>query len=140
MHNLFAYGSLMFPAVWQQLVPQPRFSTAAFLPHFSRRLIFLDTYPLLIADAASVGILGTIYYDLTDTDMARLDWFEGEIYRRISIDAYTENGIITCQTYIPKPAYQALARQSNWRGDIFNALELPIFLARYCSKNLPTLI
>ncbi|RZA02099.1 MAG: gamma-glutamylcyclotransferase [Moraxellaceae bacterium] len=137
MHNLFTYGSLMFPAVWQQLVPTPGFSTCAFLPGFSRRLIFLDTYPLLIADAKSSGILGKIYYGLTEADIARLDWFEGEIYQRIAVEAFTEQGKLSCQTYVPKQEFNMLAMQDSWRGDIFRQTQLPIFLARYCTKNLP---
>ncbi|HNG61389.1 MAG TPA: gamma-glutamylcyclotransferase, partial [Cellvibrionaceae bacterium] len=132
------YGSLMFPAVWQQLVPERRPHRAAFLPHYSRRLIFLDTYPLIIPDATSPGILGTLYSGLTAEDIKRLDWFEGELYQRINLEVRVKTGLIACETYVPKPAYSALAMQDSWRGDIFQQIQMPIFLARYCAKNLPT--
>lgn len=138
MTHLFTYGSLMFPAVWQQLVPGARRSAPAFLPHYSRRLIFLDTYPLLIADNQSNGLIGTLYWDLTPMDMQRLDWFEGEIYQRISVKVCTAGGSIECDTYVPKDPYKVLARQDLWRGDFFQHLQMPIFLARYCKNNLPT--
>lgn len=134
--SLFTYGSLMFPQVWRQLVPQPRPSYPAYLANFSRRLIFLDTYPVLIR-ASQTGLLGTVYSELTEQDLARLDYFEGEIYQRISVDVYTEDGINACQTYIPKPQYNCLAMQEQWRGDIFRAVQMPIFLGRYCRNNLP---
>lgn len=137
MANLFTYGSLMFPAVWRQLVSEPRESKLAFLPNFSRRLIFLDTYPLIIADTAYTGILGKIYFGLTTADIARLDWFEGEIYRRIRIDAQVGREKISCETYVPKPEYETLVRQDIWRGDIFQSIQMPIFLGRYCNKNVP---
>jgi gamma-glutamylcyclotransferase (GGCT)/AIG2-like uncharacterized protein YtfP len=137
MANVFAYGSLMFPAVWCQLVAAPKESHMAFLPKVSRRLIFLDTYPLLIPDADSIGIVGKIYCGLSDTDLARLDWFEGEIYQRIEVDVRIEHQWVRCQTYISKIEFRLLALQDSWRGDIFKQVQLPIFLARYCVKNLP---
>lgn len=137
MTDLFTYGSLMFPAVWQQLVPGVRRSIPAFLPHYSRRIIFLDTYPLLIADQDSTGLLGTVYRDLTSTDIERLDWFEGEIYQRVNVRAHTDEGWLECETYIPKPLYAQLARHELWRGDFFQDLQMPIFLQRYCKNNLP---
>lgn len=135
-YSLFTYGSLMFPQVWRQLVPQERPSYPAYLPNFSRRLIFLDTYPVLIRENQN-GLLGTVYSELSDQDIARLDYFEGEIYQRISVDVQTENGMTSCQTYIPKPQYNPLAMQEQWRGDIFRVVQMPIFLQRYCRNNLP---
>lgn len=137
MTNLFTYGSLMFPAVWQQLVPTARVSSAAFLPRYSRRIILLDTYPLIVPDSQSTGILGTLYKGLNREDVARLDWFEGEIYQRIYIEVHTPDGLEGCETYVPKPMYRRLAMQDIWRGDIFQYIQMPIFLARYCANNLP---
>lgn len=137
MTDLFTYGSLMFPAVWRQLVPAPRPSHPAFLPHYSRRLIFLDTYPLITPDPNSDGILGRLYCNLTTHDLERLDWFEGEIYQRISVQVRVAQDTIPCQTYVPKPAYTPLIMQEAWRGDVFKHVQMPIFLARYCAKNLP---
>ncbi|MFO1369589.1 MAG: gamma-glutamylcyclotransferase family protein [Marinagarivorans sp.] len=137
MTDLFTYGSLMFPAVWRQLVPAERTSRPAFLPFYSRRLIFLDTYPVIVPDANSTGILGTLYSGLNANDLRRLDWFEGEIYQRISLPVLVSTGTIECQTYVPKPSFRPLAMQDIWRGDIFQQVQMPIFLARYCVNNLP---
>ncbi|MEY4588185.1 MAG: hypothetical protein RL497_261 [Pseudomonadota bacterium] len=121
----------MFPAVWQQLISQTRPSCLGFVANFNRRLIFLDTYPVLIHTPNNGGVLGKIYTQLNAADIARLDEFEGEIYQRISVQAHTEGGYISCQTYIPKPSYQILTTQDPWQGGLFSRLLLPIFLTRY---------
>ena len=65
----------MFPAVWRQLVPAERTSRPAFFTLLQPRLIFLDTYPVIVPDANSTGILGTLYSGLNANDLRRLDWF-----------------------------------------------------------------
>lgn len=84
---LFTYGSLMFERVWERVVaghPERHPRIPAVLHGFRRQRVRGETYPSLERrDGAQVP--GILYLDVEDPDLAVLDAFEGEDYRRIPV-------------------------------------------------------
>lgn len=79
--NVFTYGSLMYPQVWERVVRARYRSAPARLDGFERRALAGVSYPGAIRSDAS-RIRGRVYFDVDAADLARLDAFESSEYRR----------------------------------------------------------
>lgn len=130
--NLFAYGSLMFPPVWNVLIKNHYQTQPASLRGYVRKKVLHDVYPVIVdADKNSI-VDGMIYYSVEDTDMARLDLFEGEYYQRQNVCCQTDTGeSVTAVTYVFKQQYQHLISAEDWNLHWFEAQGLQQFLADY---------
>ena len=79
--NIFTYGSLMFPNVWEQVVRGRYASVKAALEDHARYAIAGESYPGMVAQTGAT-VEGILYLDIDAADIARLDTFEGHDYRR----------------------------------------------------------
>lgn len=129
--HVFTYGSLMFPEVWNQVV-QGQYPQAVAVARGYRRFAVQDeTYPGMI-EISGAEVQGVVYFDVGSPDLAALDAFEGEDYRRVSIPLDLADGSpIQAETYL----YLPLARlsQRDWRPENF---EMRRFLETYCRARL----
>jgi hypothetical protein len=66
------------------LVSHLRF-TPALLRNYSRRKVLFADYPGIIAQKSHT-VLGTLISGLSDTDVRRLDFFEGSMYERVVVE------------------------------------------------------
>ncbi|MDB5797485.1 MAG: gamma-glutamylcyclotransferase [Paucimonas sp.] len=118
--HVFTYGSLMFPEVWRLVVQGSYRSQPASVPGFSRHALHGRDYPGMVARPGA-SVAGILYFDLSPADLARLDAFEGEEYRRIEV-AMAPDGkgpALRAGTYL----YQGpdLLAQQEWDPDAFVA-------------------
>lgn len=129
--HIFTYGSLMFPEVWQRVVSGRYGFVGATLHDYQRYAVRDDTYPGIVAQP-NASVSGRLYMGVDAADVARLDHFEGEHYRRIELDARCDDGSVQLvQTYLMiTPA--ALSDQP-WRPEEF---ALQRFLDTYCRDKL----
>ena len=103
--HLFAYGSLMFPEVWERIVSERCDSAPATLEGYSRRTIVGEPYPGIVA-AETERVAGVVYFDLSPEAMARLDAFEGEWYRRATETLILEDGTtVKAEVYVIRDAF-----------------------------------
>lgn len=79
--NVFTYGSLMYPQVWERVVRGRYRSAPAELAGFRRLALLGVAYPGAVPDAGA-RILGRLYFDVRADDLDRLDAFEASEYRR----------------------------------------------------------
>lgn len=131
MHgNIFTYGSLMFPIVWEQVVRGRYRSDKAALNDHARYAISAASYPGMVAQAGA-AVEGILYREVDAADVARLDAFEGTDYQRASVSVLLPDGTpIEAQTYL----YTASQRLLNvpWHAEGF---DIPHFLNTYCSNS-----
>lgn len=131
MSNIFTYGSLMFPNVWQRVVRgNYRFAPASIDGH-ARFAITGETYPGMIAQPGA-RVDGVLYFDVAPGDVAALDAFEGEEYRRDTVFVSLDSGATTeAATYIyTRPRRLS---ESPWRPEAF---QLPRFLQSHWRDKL----
>ncbi|MGZ3157630.1 MAG: gamma-glutamylcyclotransferase family protein [Burkholderiaceae bacterium] len=131
-HHIFTYGSLMFPQVWQRVVRGHYHSVNATVYGYARYAIAGETYPAMI-DQADASVTGVVYFDVDDEDVAVLDAFEGNDYRRECVPARIgTNEVRAVETYI----YLDTSRISNavWEPETF---QLQRFLDTYCPTPPP---
>lgn len=133
--NVFTYGSLMFPSVWARVVRGDYRATAATIHGFRRVAVHDAQHPALIISANAATMLGRLYYDVRDEDIARLDHFETTNYARITIAATVGGRAVTAECYLALNM-DSLSNE-DWSVTEFERLGLPIFEATYVVENAP---
>jgi gamma-glutamylcyclotransferase (GGCT)/AIG2-like uncharacterized protein YtfP len=92
--NLFTYGSLMFPEVWERVTGLSDPGTPARLADHAARRIRDQTYPALVASAGALTE-GILYQKVPPEAMTRLDAFEGPFYDRVMVAVVLPDGAAT---------------------------------------------
>jgi gamma-glutamylcyclotransferase (GGCT)/AIG2-like uncharacterized protein YtfP len=125
--NIFTYGSLMFPEVWNRVVVGRYRSAPAGVTGHARFAITGESYPGMVP-AAGETVRGVVYFDVTPQDIAALDVFEGSDYRRDTLYAKLDSGeTVTADSYI----YLRATRLADGRWDP-EAFPMQRFLNAYC--------
>jgi gamma-glutamylcyclotransferase (GGCT)/AIG2-like uncharacterized protein YtfP len=129
--DIFIYGSLMFPQVWEKVVRGRYRSAPAVVAGHARHAIIGETYPGMVA-APGESVSGVVVFGVSAGDMALLDAFEGSDYRRANVLARLESGEgMTVGTYLwLDPARLA---DAPWLPETF---QLQRFLDTYCQSRL----
>ncbi|MGI9239975.1 MAG: gamma-glutamylcyclotransferase family protein [Verrucomicrobiales bacterium] len=132
--NIFAYGSLMIPDVWEAVTGETHRSSPGQIEGFIRRTVRGASYPGIIAcegGRASEAIDGAIYYDVDPDSLAALDSFESDFYTRVPVMAEDGSGsAVSCQVYLVPPENAHLLSGEVWDLERFRAEHLAAFLGR----------
>ena len=125
--NVFSYGSLMYPAVWEKVVTGHYISCRAQLNKYRRLQIRGETFPAIIPGASSVR--GVLYFHINSSDLALLDQFEGEYYQRTDGDVVLDGGVVMpAAFYCFKEAYAPMLLEQEWNPDEFAAKGMKKFM------------
>lgn len=88
--------------------------TAAILQGYSRRAVKGERYPALISDQKS-QVKGLVYPDISAMAWARLDRFEGKMYRRETLNVTLSSGCaISADIYLTQPDFLFLLDSVEW--------------------------
>lgn len=129
--HVFTYGSLMFPQVWQRVVSAEYRFARATAAGYARYAITGETYPGMIGQAGS-AVQGVLYFDVGPQDLAALDAFEGDEYRRDDIDVALDAGeTVRASTYIY--LLPEKLSESKWLPEAF---QMERFIGSYCRDRL----
>jgi gamma-glutamylcyclotransferase (GGCT)/AIG2-like uncharacterized protein YtfP len=129
--NIFTYGSLMFPEIWQRVVRGTYRAMPATAAGFARYALSDDTYPGMIAQLDAT-VEGVVYLDVDAQDVVALDAFEGAEYQRDEVTVTLDSGeSLRAGTYI----FTAVHRLSTlpWEPDAF---QMARFIDSYCRERL----
>lgn len=134
MFHIFTYGSLMFPAVFERITARRYNRAPAQVKHFRRALLRQHSYPAVLPDRHSPSLEGFVYLNVRESDLRRLDQFEGSYYQRqqVKVLLIEQQQIITAWLYVLKPCYRHLATSREWSPQVFETHHLQRFLSRYC--------
>ncbi|MEK9721344.1 MAG: gamma-glutamylcyclotransferase family protein [Quisquiliibacterium sp.] len=86
MANVFTYGSLMYPEVWDRVVRGSYSHAEALIDGFRRHALAGVSYPGVV-EQVGASVRGRLYFDVAADDLGRLDAFESTEYRRAKVDA-----------------------------------------------------
>lgn len=113
-HKVFTYGTLMLPEVMSAVTGKYFPSTQACLKNYQRFQIKKKIYPAIIyAEEASTD--GVLYYDIDETSLQRLDFFEDVIYyRKEVVVAINDSESIPAYAYIMNPDYESSLSTEAW--------------------------
>lgn len=131
MTHVFAYGTLMCADIMRAACGGLPAAQPAQLPGFSRHPVAGEHYPGIVeADGARVD--GLLYRDVSREQLARLDTFEGDQYRRETVCVLLPDGnAVQAQTYIFSNQLRYLLEPGEWDYDAFLREHRPHFERQY---------
>ena len=113
MINVFTYGSLMYPSIWSRVASGHYRHTEGCIIGYRRVVIRDRVHPALIS--GDKEIWGVIWFRVSQSDLEKLDEFEGIYYRRDQIKAKTSGGrSVPCHVYTWKEDYRSLLLEKDW--------------------------
>lgn len=142
--HVFTYGSLMFPVVWQGVVRGDYRAAAGTVNGFRRVCVLGEEHPALVVARGAPALAGVVYFDVEPADLARLDYFEGREYARVSLsvalaaesaDDAASRSVITAEAYLALNVDDLVHR--DWDVTVFEREGLTRFLNRYAVDNAP---
>jgi gamma-glutamylcyclotransferase (GGCT)/AIG2-like uncharacterized protein YtfP len=129
--TLFAYGTLMFPEVWERIAGRPFAAERGAILGFAVRRVVVDVYPVLIPAAPSSRVDGLVLRDIDHETLARLDAYESEFYDRIEVTATLDDSqSLRCQAYMLPERNRCEASDEVWDAEDFAARWLKQYLRR----------
>ena len=133
MSNIFTYGSLMFPEVWERVVGSNYRASPATLHGYLRRGVRDESYPVIIQQGPESHVEGMLYFGISTEDLARLDRFEGEYYVRRGVEVIDSRESISREAfaYVLSERYRHLLSDREWDPGFFREHDLLRFLADY---------
>lgn len=151
--HLFTYGTLMFPEVWRIVVGRQFQNLPATLHGYQIFRVASVLYPGIIKsppppfafpppssnshssslNSQPPAVPGLVYRNVDAISLERLDRFEGDDYRRLSVEVTTDDGqVITADTYVIRPELGHLLTDEVWTAKEFAANgQLERFIAEY---------
>jgi gamma-glutamylcyclotransferase (GGCT)/AIG2-like uncharacterized protein YtfP len=128
---LFCYGTLEIPEVMQAVTGRSFDASVALLSDHARYLLHGETYPGVLHSYRS-EVAGVLYHGVDRDSLTLLDVFEGDFYRRSSVQVTTATRQrMAAQAYVVPPNHEPLLSQRPWEREHFVAHHLDDFLA-YC--------
>lgn len=118
--TLFCYGTLQFPAIFEAVTGRPLEGESAVLEGYARFRVRGEVYPGIV-EAAGAHVAGVIYSGIDPAALARVDRFEGGMYRRetVRVRVSREGRIVTAETYVVRPRWRVLLTDAPWDPDDF---------------------
>lgn len=136
MPHVFTYGSLMFDRVWDLVVEGQYDKSTATLPGYTRKAVVAEEFPAIFSHPASSEVVGILYFDVSETDLNRLDKFEGRLYTRkqeqVLLDSTTP---LLAEVYVVKNRYRHIISENDWDPVHFETTGIKKFVKNYLGFN-----
>lgn len=126
--NLYTYGSLRLPQVWEKVVGRTFLTTPGRLRDHVALRVKGRLFPGIIPRAGAVTA-GTVYHDLDDDALVLLDAYESTLYERLPVVVETSGGPVDAQAYVVKPEYQIELESTPWDFQAFVEQDLAEYMA-----------
>ena len=115
--DLFAYGTLMDPAVWSRVAQEKCDNRSAVLHGYEARRLRDVTFPGLVECEGGITT-GLVYFDVSAAALARLDAYEDDFYERVPVPVVLEDGAtLIADTYLMRPAHRDVVLPAKWLPD-----------------------
>jgi gamma-glutamylcyclotransferase (GGCT)/AIG2-like uncharacterized protein YtfP len=125
---LFAYGTLMVPAVMEAVTGRRFPERAAVLRGFARHRLRGRLYPAVV-EAAGAVLEGRLYEGIDAATLARLDRFEGRLYQRRRVTVEPAPGVTApADLYVLADSRRAELLAEPWDAAAFVARHLGPYL------------
>lgn len=118
--NLFAYGTLMFPEIWERVAGGVFRSARATVRGMAVYRAAGQLFPVMVAAAPTDVAEGIVIFDLSPQTLATLDAYESDFYQRIEVRAKMGDGReLPAQAYLLPESHRQLASDEAWTAERF---------------------
>lgn len=128
LDTLFVYGTLLNAEILQCLLGYQPARTEATIVGYQRFAVRDDVFPAVRA-VDNKRVEGLLLHQLSVTDLALLDQFEGELYTRIETTALVNDSDVACYLYVLKKAYYHWLDDTDWCNQQFRRDTLDDYIA-----------
>jgi gamma-glutamylcyclotransferase (GGCT)/AIG2-like uncharacterized protein YtfP len=136
MTNIFTYGSLMFDPVWSKVVEGSYDRFECILHGYDRKGVRGEVYPVIVPSSHHSQVQGIVYRDVSDSDLDRLDQFEGEYYFRKTEQVITlDMLILPAEVYVLMEEYYSILSPQKWDPVHFSTTGIHYFIHRYMGND-----
>lgn len=136
MPHIFTYGSLMFEHVWAKIVDGSYDRCTAILQGYDRKGIQGEVHPVVVPSSPPSQVQGTVYLDVTTSDLVKLDQFEGEYYCRKAEEVHKPDmTILSVEVYVLKEEYYTIIDPREWDPVNFSTTGIHFFIHKYMGPN-----
>ena len=109
----------MYPEVWKLVVTNQYPARKAVLNGYARRAVINEEYPGIIR-VTGEKVKGLVYENLLESDLKKLDEYEGNQYVREPVTLELENGkSLDAFTYVFADDFLALLSDAPWDEESF---------------------
>lgn len=127
--NLFTYGTLMFPEVWQRISIGEFPAQPATLRGYEIYCVKDALYPGIVCTENDSIVNGLMYEGLDEDTLYELDTYESSFYERIPVVAVTNDGSEQeCHAYVVPGTRRDLLTKERWDAEFFREHELEKYL------------
>ncbi len=126
--RLFAYGTLLLPAIMHAVIGRRASGRAATLAGYARFLMGGETFPAIVPDARR-ETRGLLFDDITRGELTRLDAYEGDLYAQVRVEVGLDAGErADALTYVLLPEHRDQLTAKLWDRERFAAEQAAAFL------------
>ena len=127
-NELFCYGTLCVADIMRRVSGSLPASAPATLTNYACYGLVGWVYPGIVP-LKGARVDGVLYQGLSRAQLARLDAYEGEQYRRLRVWVAVEDGQrVQTWTYVLQPRYYHRLTGASWSLERFQREQLPIYL------------
>jgi gamma-glutamylcyclotransferase (GGCT)/AIG2-like uncharacterized protein YtfP len=131
MACVFTYGTLQIPRVVEAVTGRSFPATPAVLEGFACRRLKAHPFPGICPEPAA-KTKGTVYFQVDEESLARLDEFEDYFYLRLALPVLTVDGRqILAQIYVVSGSHLDLLDHRPWSLEEFRLRDLDSFLGAH---------
>ncbi len=129
--NLFAYGTLMDPAIMYNVSGERFQSRPATLSGYMRKKLRGEVYPGIISKPGS-SVEGQVYFDVSAQALSFLDEFEGSFYQRQLVTSVFDDGsTMQVEAYVLTESCVTLLSEDDWNLEEFLTHDKSLFEDKY---------
>lgn len=127
--NLFTYGTLMFPEVWERIAIGEFPAQEASLPGYAIFRVRDALYPGIVQSDNGSIVTGKIYEGIDEDTLYELDTYESSFYERIVVRAKGINGDdLDCYAYVVPSSRREMLTCEPWDAEHFSRNLLHAYL------------
>ena len=115
---LFAYGTLMFPAVIKSVIGRIPDSRPGVINHYQRFKVAGELFPGLIREN-SKSVEGLVYLSIAGEEWKRLIAFEDDFYELQEVTVECPETNVSALAFIVPPSRKSLLSDKTWNPDFF---------------------
>ena len=115
---LFAYGTLMFPAVIKSVIGRIPDSRPGVIDGYQRLKVAGELFPGLIRED-SKSVEGLVYLSITGEEWERLTAFEDDFYELQAVTVECPGTNVSALAFIVPASQKSLLSDKTWSPDFF---------------------